>query len=251
MTVDEPATDDNSELNSAAESARNASTDLPVVRERDESSVPNDALEPNALGTAEPMQNRGPTSSRVAECRQFHKTRSFSAVEETPDKKKTINSPGVGPNLPSKDVVLSRSEQLEIQLLQQRSPGHDDDFDPSLAQSPNQSQGDNACGSDASRPKGDHLIMQFDYFSDGQPMSLQHDSSNNKNSDRLSTGHFRKSGQDIAESESDGMQCGFDGGKKNRAMNSRPRLDTLSYPTYHPLIHFQNSFVFYHSSCAY
>lgn len=208
---------------------------------------------------------RGPTSSRVAECRQFQKTRSFSAVEEVPEKSQkatvVIDRPPTdssGPyNLPPKDMAFSKSEQFDLQLSQRR-PGTDSktkDSGGTGCEEPSNSNVSPVAGNETSECRGSdgrsnrleddlasgqssggtgttHLIMQFDYFSDGQPMSLQHDSSFSRTTERVTVNQLGKSGQDLTEMETEVTRCGLDGGSggsgfgriKGRASNSRPRL---------------------------
>lgn len=186
-------------------------------------------------------QRKSPLVSKVAETRHFQKTRSFSAVEDTPDKKVNNNNQlNTIPDFPLKDVTHCRSEQLETQSMQQQSSASEETDSKLIASSSTVvdhselMRGEDHSGSSSSRPpmmSGDTLIMQFDYFSNDQPMSLQHDprsSCSGRNT------HMRKSGRDLTELESNVARNNFDKTKANRIMSSRPRLEYLSFfPTSH------------------
>lgn len=177
----------------------------------------------------------------VESCRHFKKTRSFSAVEETPEQLVTSERLSAIPDLPRKEAAHSRSERLETQSLNQENAG----LDPKtmLIASSNTIVDDNSESAqiETSRRQNDiisgvddcdnTLIMQFDYFSEDQPMSLQHDPRFDAASTcgkRGAGSQFHESGRDLTELESDVVRSGF-GRAKNNRMNSRPRLELLTF----------------------
>lgn len=176
------------------------------------------------------LKIKSPVVSKVAETHHFQKTRSFSTVEETPAKKTTPTQLNAIKDLPRKDIAHSRSDQLETYLAQQEEL---DDDDESKMMASSSTVVDHSEMVKCSSPRsiceevepmisGDTLIMQFDYFSNDQPMSLQHESksicSQNHNSS-----HLRKSGRDLTGLEADVAKSNYER-TKSRVMNSRPRL---------------------------
>lgn len=172
--------------------------------------------------------------------RHFQKTRSFSAVEENPEKKVTTERLRAIPDFPLKDVAHSRSEQLETQSLQQQK--HDvkqkeNDLNQLAASNKVVDQSDDYLKTPSSSTiapdkRGDTLIMQFDYFSNDQPMSLQHDPRFDCSIKQSKGNHLRKSGRDLTELESN-VARGIS--KDNR---SRPRLANTTNS-------FTNNYYFY------
>lgn len=166
----------------------------------------------------------------LKESRHFQKTRSFSAVEDTPDKKVMKDKLKTIPDFPLKDGSHSRSEHLETQSLLQHDDSlkevdsnllassntvvdHADEYlKPTPSSSVNMTNKLDTCG--------DTLIMQFDYFSNDQPMSLQHDSRLECSMSQSKGNHLRKSGRDLTELESDVARGMYDKSKSGR---SRPR----------------------------
>lgn len=185
---------------------------------------------------ARSAQRKSTTTSKSSDTRHFQKTRSFSAVEDTPDEKVISNQLNTIPDFPLKDVHHSRSDQLETQSMQQSNTTGE--LDSKLVSSSStvvdhselMNCEDNSSTSSNRPPmmSGDTLIMQFDYFSNDQPMSLQHDPRSNS-SNRRNDNHMRKSGRDLTELESDFArnENKFDRTKTNRIISSRPRLDNL------------------------
>lgn len=169
------------------------------------------------------LKGKSPQVSRVSDLRQFQKTRSFSAVEDTPDKQVIPEHLGAIPDFPLKDVSHSRSEQLETQPQQMRQTnvsgqGGSKGLQVDIAQTDTKNEA----------PKlfeGDTLIMQFDYYSNDQPMSLQNESQySGASSGRSNMSELRKSGRDLSELSSDITPGEHNQIRVNR-MNSRPRLD--------------------------
>lgn len=187
--------------------------------------------------------SKSPQAGRVCDLRQFQKTRSFSAVEETSDKKVIVPEHlSAIPDFPLKDVSHSRSEQLETQPAERQSAGSGEGDDVSrrphleITRSETKSE---ACGGTPKSFEGDTLIMQFDYYSNDQPMSLQHESQyrGDSSSARSGASEHRKSGRDLTELSSDVTQHELNQIRANR-MSSRPRLDTDSHSYYaHPISH--------------
>lgn len=178
------------------------------------------------------MKGKSPQSSRVNDLRQFQKTRSFSAVEDTPDKKIVSEHLSAIPDFPLKDVSHSRSEQLETQPMQPRqSVASGDGSEASkvphvdIAKYETNSE---ACSGTPKSLEGDTLIMQFDYYSNDQPMSLQNESQYSGVSGRSGIiSELRKSGRDLTELGSNAARSELSQIKANR-INSRPRLDTAA-----------------------
>jgi hypothetical protein len=178
---------------------------------------------------------------KTSETRQFQKTRSFSAVEDTPKKKILNIDTHELKDFPFKDVAHSRSDQLAMQQ-QQQGATEDDDATPMnsrtcllVNKNDDCNQTDGAVTKQTSKQPfigGETLIMQFDY---DQPMSLQHDSSYNQTIDECDSsslreggrGNHRKSGRDLTEFEStrDRFEKTTKSGRSN---SSRPRLEFIT-----------------------
>lgn len=163
---------------------------------------------------------------KATDARHFQKTRSFSAVEETHEKKVSTEQSKAIAEFLFKDVAHSRSEQLET--AQQQAA----DATPTSSKvRPFDTEKDDSANDKdrvkAPKASDETLIMQFDYFSNDQPMSLQHDSTYNKTHDKRNDGcssNLRKSGRDLTELEAEVARDGFGKTKTNR-INSRPRLE--------------------------
>lgn len=168
-------------------------------------------------------------SQKAADTRQFQKTRSFSAVEETPDKKVSIEETTALAEFPFEhDFAHSRSEHLETQ--QQSAP--EGDITPvNSKRDLSKARKSDALSGTSTGPgpmsSGDMLIMQFDYFANDQPMSLQCETAYSRPSNRAGGNSLlRKSGRDLTELDTEAARDGFDRTKANR-MNSRPRLESF------------------------
>lgn len=189
---------------------------------------------------AQSAQRKSTMTSKTSDTRHFQKTRSFSAVEDTPDKKVISNQLNTIPDFPLKDVHHSRSDQLETQSMQQSNTSGE--LDSKLVTSSSTvvdhselMKCEDNSSSSSNRPpmmSGDTLIMQFDYFSNDQPMSLQHDPRSNSSNQR-NDNQMRKSGRDLTELGSDFARNDdkFDRTKTSRIMSSRPRLDIVIFNT--------------------
>lgn len=186
-------------------------------------------------------KGKSPQTSRVNDLRQFQKTRSFSAVEDTPDKKVATEHLSAIPDFPLRDVSHSRSEQLKTQPKQQRLSIESGDSS-GVARRPQSdiTKGEIKSEDCSETPKsfdGDTLIMQFDYYSNDQPMSLQNESQySGVSSGRSGVSDLRKSGRDLTELSSDITHDELNQIKANR-INSRPRLDSSSSSLCNPPIY--------------
>lgn len=161
-------------------------------------------------------------STKTIDERHMQKTRSFSAVEAhaektTTDKLRTIQDSSL------KDVSHLRNEQLETPSPQRNSANNSEADTKLMASS--STVVDHSINVELDHETeaagGDTLIMQFDYYSNDQPMSLQNDPRFDVRSERTRGNHLRKSGHDLTELESEVARGIFDGSKANR---SRPRL---------------------------
>ena len=199
------------------------------------------------------------TLSKTSESRQFQKTRSFSAVEETP-KKKTLNvDEHDSKDFSLKDVSHSRSEQLAM-TQPQGAIGEDEDPTPMNSKTCLvKRDGGSVCRVDETSSKhsaeqsysgGETLIMQFDY---DQPMSLQYDSSYNQTIDegdctslrQTAYSSHRKSGRDLTEFEAEATRDRFEkSAKSGRSNSSRPRLELRTMPALSPNVHLSLLFFF-------
>lgn len=178
---------------------------------------------------------------KTAETRHFQKTRSFSAVEEKPDTKIPKNQLSAVDDFPLKDVAHSRSEHLETQSLQPNDSSSDKKSKLIASSSTVVDQSDSMMKGEPSGKavegpstlSGDTLIMQFDYFSNDQPMSLQHDARFNGAATQTDSTHLRKSVRDLTELETEAVsRAGFErASETNRVMWSRPRLEPFVNPT--------------------
>lgn len=165
---------------------------------------------------------------KSSESRHSQKTRSFSAGEETPEKKISTSKSKELKEFPFKDVAHSRSEQLAIQ---QQSGAEDDASVRSKMKTSISAKGESAVASKSGGTKvsvvsGDALARQYDYHD--QPMSLQYDMTSVKISDESRTcSDVRKSGRDLTELGMENMRD-RKSGRPNQS-NSRPRLECFPY----------------------
>lgn len=244
LMINEHEPNDNSIVRSTKSKPLADSTNLPALCERsvddedkndDEIAALRSEQQAIAESLAQSACRKPVTASKISDTRHFQKTRSFSAVEDTPDKKVISKQLNTIPDFPLKDISHSRSEQLETQSMQQSNTS--DEIDSKLVASSStvvdhselMKCEDNSSTSSNRPPmmSGDTLIMQFDYFSNDQPMSLQHDPRLN-GSNQSKDSHMRKSGRDLTELGSDAVRNRFDRTKANRIISSRPRLDELT-----------------------
>jgi len=243
-----------SDCNSGVDSASKPVESPPKIDLVDQSSACGEILSKNIDEQPANSEFGADVSSEKARCdstlpisklegRHFIKTRSFSAVEETPDKKIIADRLGVIPDFPVRDVAHSRSEQLETHSLLRHDISERDD--PNLIASSSTvvdysdiSRKDRVAN-DSQTPSsgGDTLIMQFDYFSNDQPMSLQNDPRLTDSPGQTISGQYRKSGRDLTELGTEVARNSFDKLKTNRILSSRPRLELhehihLMHPPY-------------------
>lgn len=181
--------------------------------------------ETRAPETGGRCKSPGGPVQKTADMRQFQKTRSFSAVEETHDK--NVASEQSKTKLPFKEVAHSRSEQLETGQQagrQKDNVGSKKELDE-MDEYPRNSE--------------DTLIMQFDYCSHDQPMSLQYEATYERTPEKAGcsgrsgggsgagsrrNSNMRKSGRDLTELGAEVARENFDRCKANR-ISSRPRLE--------------------------
>lgn len=157
-------------------------------------------------------------SGKLSDARTFQKTRSFSAVEDSSKKKNNQCCIGIIKEFHLKDQAHSRSEHLEIQSNQ----ANDEEPSEMIASSSTIVDRSELLKTDAiisslvDRASGeDTLIMQFDYFSNDQPMSLQHEASYANDNLKQQRCQMRKSGRDLTELET----------QNSRAVNNRTKSD--------------------------
>lgn len=261
--------EDQEELVSPVKAGKIDPIDLSVAVEKAGDAPATTELVPNDPDRTS-AERKSPSSalSKSSEARQFQKTRSFSAVEETPEKSTlNVDKHETSKDFPFKDVSHSRSEQLGMQQKQGTATGEDEDATPMNSKTcllvgkdgGSGSQVDGGTGltkqtSEQPFTGGETLIMQFDY---DQPMSLQYDSAYNQTIDegdctslRQASGYnsHRKSGRDLTEFEAEATRSRFEKTTKSgRSNSSRPRLELitvlypLSYPP-HPLFNTFPSF---------
>lgn len=250
-----PAIEDHPQSVSPIKHVEADATDLSKVAES--AALKPTTIEPNSSDSnkVEAVRGKSPaTLLKSSEARHFQKTRSFSAVEETPDKTLPVDANKLE-EFPFKDVSHSRSEQLG--MPQQQGPAtceEDDEATPMNSKAcllRLAKDGASAAGTSKDPyAGGETLIMQFDY---DQPMSLQHDGSNYSktinegDSGSLRTSgcsNLRKSGRDLTEFEAEATRDRFEKSTKSSCANSRPRLELTSLyqklfspiPSYHPFI---------------
>lgn len=179
-----------------------------------------------------------PLVAKVAtENRQFQKTRSFSAVEDNPGKKMIKVPSGKSGDFCFKDVAHSRSEQLDPTKMNspkadqeaRKSRGNDRDAD-CLGQEADKRKTADKC----------RMMDQLSYFSDAQPMSLQHDSSYcvEFGLGRKDSRDIRKSGRDLSNLSTNETGDLLERPKSSRA-TTRARLEKLPVkPVSHSLYYF-------------
>ena len=172
-------------------------------------------------------------SQEITDPRHFQKTRSFSVVEKSPEDKPSAECSNVPTEFPPREIAHSHSEQLESQNKKTR--GNDDKTPTSPAQKPLSLIGSKDSEEKPTNEGGGTLIMQFDYLSGDQPMSLQNDPSFSRAAERFGDkSTLRKSGHDLSEMEVELTRHRFEKSRAYR-MDSRPRLEILHSPlTYSP-----------------
>lgn len=183
-----------------------------------------------------------------AENRQFQKTRSFSAVEDNPEKKMIKVPSGKSGDFCFKDVAHSRSEQLDTTNL--NSPEVDQDGRKSRAIDGDDT--DCRVKDSEKRKSADkcRLMDQLSYFSDAQPMSLQHDSSYCREFDleRKGSRDIRKSGRDLSNLSAHETGESLERPKSSRA-TTRARLATpqVTHLPHNPNYYFD--YLFFSTLC--
>lgn len=213
----------------------NVSVEITNLASHDEEISKNDQVEATALKASQnqtDISKRKSSLSKTTDSRHFQKTRSFSAVEEKSDSKISKNQLSKVEKFPLKDVAHSRSTHLEIQPHGETV----DDANKSIASSSTVvDQSDltkseapgNASADTPSIVSGDTLIMQFDYYSNDQPMSLQHDPRFNVIATQTDNTHLRKSVRDLTVlgTEQNAQACFGRTTETNRIIWSNPRLE--------------------------
>lgn len=160
-----------------------------------------------------------PQPPKLPEGRQFQKTRSFSAVEEAPEKV-PFSAKSKDLKFPFKDVAHSRSEQL----ADQQQPSADDS---SQVASPTYDDKEETVDVNkrVSVVSGDIMMRQYGYHD--QPVSLQYDTTSVKiPDDTHARKDIRKSGRDLTELGMENMRD-RGSGRQNRS-NARPRSDSIT-----------------------
>lgn len=153
---------------------------------------------------------------------RFQKTRSFSAVEDNPEKKGPATKSSGLKEFPFKDVAHSRSEQLEVQQKDAKASVGDQSSENIPASHLN----DGLEGkSKVFRASGDTFGKDYDFGE--QPMSLQYDTTSVKIPNELQTSkNSQRSGRDLTE-----LNIEIIRERKGRFShaNARPRLELTTY----------------------
>lgn len=200
--------------------------DLPKAVESEESSSTK-AVEIAKSDVASIKISAAP--QKAPEGRQFQKTRSFSAVEETPEEKISTSKSKEMKNFYFKDVAHSRSEQLETQPQSSSDNSKSKEVKTSKAEKCETSGTTAKTSTKLSVGDTDSIMRQYDY--NEQPMSLQYDTTSVKIPDesRVSS-EVRKSGRDLTELGLENMR---DRRVNSNRANSRPRLEYYYNSLFH------------------
>lgn len=198
-----------------------------------------------------------PVAKVAAENRQFQKTRSFSAVEDNPEKKTVKVPPGKSGDFCFKDVALSRSEQLDRPKVR----ANDEDQQSRKGRNENRDAAPNPTLERDLRksPKQDLMMNQLSYFTETQPMSLQNDSTYCEDFDmiRKNSRDIRKSGRDLSNFSANETNDLADRPKSSRIASGRARLESndiiaaITFPYINmPAFLFHLSLLIIHSSAC-
>lgn len=236
---DKSATDDMRSSSTKPSPTRSALDPADVSQAHSKREV--DSLAAASSQEATKSPNLVVAASRAKTCatKQFQKTRSFSAVEDTPDRSTTItdhlevvDDAASNPSGALRDASYSRSDQLTRlkDKSDDKQPKDDESKNKLVASSStlvghsskqlrvdSQSSCRDSTTQKASN-RGGTLVMQFDYSADNQPMSLQLDLGQKSNSP-IKIGRKNMNDSSGSDIRSEAEQS------RSHMYNARPRLE--------------------------